>query len=179
MKASNVFTCLAAVLAMAPVSHGFAADAECQPLFDAMNRLFKTPSHQYLKQTNSITGDKAVASEIVNDGNAMYIMVDGQWHHSNATGAQLQEQEELSRKKAKVTTCRLVHEETVDGVPVNLFSAHTETEFGASDQQLWIAKATGLPVREIIEMSMGDHAGTSRAEIKVVYSGVTAPLIAP
>ena len=178
MKSTHSLACLASILMVSPISRGFAADAECQPLFDAMNRLFKTPSHQYLKQTNSITGDKAVASEIINDGNALYVMVDGKWHNSNATGAQLLEQEEISRKKAKVTTCRLVHEEAVDGVPARLFSAHTETEFGASDQQLWIAKATGLPVRETIEMSMGDHAGTSRAEIKVVYSDVTTPVIA-
>jgi hypothetical protein len=179
MKAPKAVACLVSVLAIAPTSRGFAADAECQQLFDAMNRLFKTPSHQYLKQTNSVTGDKAVSSEIINDGKALYVMVDGKWHNSNATGDQLLEQEEISRKKAKVTTCRLVHEEAVDGIPANLFSAHTETEFGASDQQLWIAKSTGLPVRETIEMSMGDHAGTSRAEIKVVYSGVTTPVIAP
>lgn len=179
MKAPRATVCLVSILAMAPVSRGFAAEAECQPLFDAMNRLFKTPSHQYLKQTNSITGDKAVASEIINDGKALYVMVGGKWQNSQATGEQLLEQEEMGRRKAKVTTCRLVHEEAVDGIPAKLFSAHTETEFGASDEQLWIANATGLPVRETIEMSMGDHAGTSRAEIKVVYSGVSTPVIAP
>jgi hypothetical protein len=178
MKTCKSIAYVATVLALAPAGLVIAADADCQPLFQAMDKLFTTPSHQYLKQTNTITGEKAVASEIINTGKAMYIMVDGKWHNSNATGEVLKQQEELGRKNAKVTTCRMVHAESVDGVAAKLFTAHTETEFGASDQQLWIADSSGLPVRETIEMSMGDHAGTSRAEIRVEYSGVSAPVVA-
>jgi hypothetical protein len=178
MKSYKATLCVIALIA-APTSDGFAEEADCKPMFAAMTHLFNTPSHQYLKQTNTITGDKAVVSEIINTGKAMYIMVDGKWHNSEVTSAQLQEQEESSRRKAKLTTCKLVHEEALDGVPVTLFTAHTETEYGASDQQMWIAKKDGLPVRETIEMTMGDHAGTSRAEIRVSYSGITAPVVPP
>jgi hypothetical protein len=95
------------------------------------------------------------------------------------TSAQLQQQEEQNRKNAKLTSCRLEHEEALDGVKVTLFSAHTETNYGASDEQMWIAKSNGLPVRETIEMNMGDNAGKSHAEIRVVYSGVQAPVVTP
>jgi hypothetical protein len=166
-------------LAAAPAGYSLADEADCKPMFEAMTHLFNTPSHQYLKQTNTLTGDKTVSSEIINTGKALYIMVDGKWHNSDITSAQLQEQEESSRKKAKLTTCKLVHEESLDGVPVRLFTAHTETEYGASDQQMWIAKKDGLPVRETIEMTMGEHAGTSHAEIRVTYSGITAPVVPP
>ncbi len=175
MKGINV--ALMAVLALAPAARCLADEAECKPLFEAMNRLFKTPSHQYLKQTDTRTGEKAVDSEIINTGKAMYVMVGGKWSNSPVTASQLQEQEEQNRHNAKVTTCHLVREESFDGVSTSLFSAHTETGYGASDQQLWIAKSNGLPLREIIEMDMGDHGGKSRAEIHVVYTGVEAPAV--
>jgi hypothetical protein len=178
MKSYKAMLCVVGLIA-APTGYSLAEDADCKPMFEAMNHMFNTPSHQYLKQTNTLTGDKAVVSEIINTGKALYIMVDGKWHNSEITSAQLQEQEESSRKKAKLTTCKLVHEETLDGVSVKLFNAHTETDYGASDQQMWIAKKDGLPVRETIEMTMGDHAGTSRAEIRVVYTGIAAPVVPP
>lgn len=165
------------LLALAPVAPCLADEADCKPLFEAMNRLFKTPSHQYLKQTDTRTGDKAVDSEIINTGTAMYVRVGGRWSNSPITAAQLMEQEEKNRRDAKVTTCRVVREEGFDGVNTTLFSAHTETNYGASEEQLWIAKSNGLPLREIIEMDMGDHGGKSRAEIHVVYSGVEAPTV--
>jgi hypothetical protein len=177
--ARGVTASLAALLAVVPAARSVADPAGCQPLFDAMTRLFKTPSHQYLKQTDTRTGDKAVDSEIINTGKAMYVMVGGRWNNSPITAGQLQEQEEQNRRNAKVTTCHVVREESFDGVATTLFSAHTETGYGASDQQLWIAKDNGLPLREIIEMDMGDHGGKSRAEIHVVYSGVEAPVVSP
>jgi hypothetical protein len=66
----------------------------------------------------------------------------------------------------------------VDGVAVTLYSAHTETAYGISNEQIWIAKGTGLPVRETIDMDMGAKGGKSRAEIHVVYVGVEAPVVA-
>jgi hypothetical protein len=177
IAASRVALCACAALALAPARHGFAADAGCNPLFEAMTRLFNTPSHQYLSQTSTLTGDKATLSEIINTGNAMFIRVDGKWHSSTITAAQLQQQEDENRKNAKVTICRIVSDESVDGVAVTHFSSHTETGYGASDQQLWISKSAGLPVREIIDMDMGDRGGKSHAEIRVVYSGIAAPTV--
>ena len=144
-----------------------------------MNRLFTTPSHQYLKQTNANGGAKSTDSEIINTGAAMYIRIDGKWHNSDATGAELQKREEENRKNAKVTTCRKERDEAVDGVAVTLYSAHTETSYGSSDEQLWIAKSSGLPLRETIELDMGDQGGKSHADIRVVYRGIEAPVIDP
>jgi hypothetical protein len=169
-------TCAFALL-VAPMSYSFAADTDCKPLFEAMTRLFNTPSHQYLTQTNTATGDKPRASEIINTGKAMYIMVNGTWHNSPVTGAQMQEQEEQNRKNAKVTSCHLVREESLEGVKVTVYSAHTETSHGSSDEQLWISKSDGLLVHENIDMNTDDHGGKSRAEIRVVYTGVEAPTV--
>ncbi|MEA3151998.1 MAG: hypothetical protein QOD56_2937 [Gammaproteobacteria bacterium] len=177
IAASRVALCVWATLALAPARHGFAAEADCKPLFDAITRLFNTPSHQYLSQTSAVTGDKVTLSEIINTGKAMFIRVDGKWHTSTITAAQLQQQEEENRKNAKVTICRIVSDESVDGVAVTHFSSHTETGYGASDQQLWISKSAGLPVRETIDMDMGARGGKSHAEIRVVYSGIDAPTV--
>jgi len=171
----RALACLGVLALLAHARSALAEEADCKPLFAAMSRMFHTPNHQYLTQTSAATGDKSTASEIINTGNAMYIMVDGKWHNSNATGTLLEQQEEDNRRKAKVTSCKLVHEESLNGVTVKLFNAHTETEYGASEEQLWVAKSSELPVREIIDMDLGDHGGKSRAEIRVEYVGIQAP----
>jgi hypothetical protein len=159
-------------------NHSFAADTDCKPLFEAITRLFNTPNHEYLSQTNAATGDEPIKSEIINTGAAMYIKVEGKWHNSTATGAELQAEEETNRKNAKVTSCKVLQDETIDGVAVTLYSAHTETAYGISNEQIWIAKGTGLPVRETIDMDLGQKGGKSRADIHVVYVGIEAPVVA-
>ncbi len=166
--------CLTALL-IAPARPSFADDAACKPLFDAMTHLFNTPSHQYVTQTSSALGGKPQASEMINTGKAMYVMVDGQWHLSPITAAQMQAQEESNRKSAKVTNCKLVREESVDGVAATLYGSHTETGYGVSDQQIWLAKATGLPLRETIEMTLGEKPDKSHVDVRVVYTAIEAP----
>lgn len=168
-----------ALFAATSAGHVAAEESTCKPLFEAMNRLFTTPSHQYLKQTNANGGAKSTDSEIINTGAALYIRVDGKWHGSNGTGAELQKREEENRKNAKVTTCRIERDEAVDGVAGTLYSAHTETAYGSSDEQLWIAKSSGLPLRETIEIDMVDQGGKSRADIRVVYGAIEAPPVDP
>jgi hypothetical protein len=161
------------LLAAAPMNWILADEADCKQPFEAMTRLYDTPSHQYLTETGAAGGDKPTTSEIINTGKAMYIKVDGKWHLSHATKAELQRQEEQNRKAAKTRSCRLVREESLDGSTVNFFNAHTETANGASDEQIWISKNDGRLVREIIDMT--DSSGKSHAEIRVVYSGVETP----
>jgi hypothetical protein len=175
---SRAIACVAGLLTLATGTESFAADADCKPVFEAITRLFNTPNHEYLAQTNAATGDTPMKSEIINTGAVMYVKVEGKWHNSTATGAELQAEEEQNRKNARVTSCKVVQDESVDGVAVTLYSAHTETAYGISNEQIWIAKGTGLPVRETIDMDMGAKGGKSRAEIHVVYVGVEAPVVA-
>jgi hypothetical protein len=153
----------------------FAQDPACKPLFDAMTHLFNTPSHQYVTQTSTALGGQPQESELINTGGAMYVLVDGKWHASPITAAQLQEREEANRKSAKVTNCKVIREETIDGVPATVFNSHTETGFGVGDQQIWLSKSTGLPLRETIDMDLGDKAGKSHVEVRVVYAKIEAP----
>jgi hypothetical protein len=164
---------LSLIFALTPAL-GVADEAACKPLFDAMTHLFNTPSHQFV-QTSSATGGKPQKSEIINTGKVMYVMVDSQWRVSPITAAQMQVTEETSRKNAKVTDCKVVRDESVDGVAATLFSSHTETDYGASDQQIWLAKATGLPVHETIDMDLGEKAGKSHVDVRVVYASIQAP----
>jgi hypothetical protein len=157
----------------APVT--FAQDPACKPLFDAMTHLFNTPSHQYVTQTSTALGGQPQESELINTGSAMYVLIDGKWHASHLSAAQLQEREEENRKSAKVTNCKVVREEAIDGVPVTVFNSHTETGFGVSDQQIWLSKSTGLPLRETIDMDLGEKTGKSHVEVRVVYVKIEAP----
>lgn len=175
---SRSLACVVGLSTLAFANQSFAADTNCKPLFDAITRLFNTPNHEYLAQTDAATGDTPMKSEIINSGAAIYIKVEGKWHTSNATAAELQAQEEQNRKNAKITSCKVIKDDTVDGLAVTLYSAHTETEYGISNEQIWIAKNTGLPVRETIDMDLGQKGGKSRAEIHVVYVDVAAPVVA-
>ncbi len=166
---------MAALLAAAPASPAFADETACKPLFDAMTHLFNTPSHQYVTQNEFRIGGKPQASEMINTGKAMYVMVDGKWHLSPITAAQMQEQEETNRRNAKVTNCKIVRDESVDGMATTLYGSHTETDYGASDQQIWLVKATGLPLRETIDMDLGEKAGKSHVDVRVVYTAIEAP----
>lgn len=165
---------VAALILIAPAT-SFADDSACKPLFDAMTHLFNTPSHQFVTQTSSALGGKPQNTEVINTGKTLYVMVDGQWHVSPVTAAQMQATEENNRKSAKITNCTVVREESVDGVSTTLFNSHTETDYGASDQQIWLAKGTGLPLRETIDMDLGEKAGKSHVDVRVVYAGIQAP----
>ncbi len=173
--ASRLAACTFALAASAAAAPSLADDDACKPLFDAMTHLFNTPSHQYVTQTSTALGSKPQASELINTGKAVYVMVDGKWHLTPMTAAQMQEQEEANRKNAKVTECRVIRQESIEGVPVTVYGSHTETGYGVSDQQIWLAKATGLPLRETIDMDLGEKAGKSHVDVRVVYTAIEAP----
>ncbi len=150
-----------------------ADDDPCKVALDAVMRVLETPNHQYMTRTEG-TEAKPRHSEIINTGIAMYVESGGKWQTSPVSPKVMQDMMTENQKRAKVTTCRRVREESVAGTPVGVYTIHNETDAGVSDSTLWISTADGLPVKQEVDMTAGDHE-KSHSEVKFVYSNIKAP----
>jgi hypothetical protein len=146
----------------AAAQYGFAEDSGCKPVFDAILRQLTTPYHS--RGTMTLVPGKPQQSESISTGKTIYILQSGKWVISPMTPEQLRQQEQENIKDAK-SLCRAMGEESVDGVSAILYSVHEDMDGTVTDGQVWIAKASGLPVR--LKMESMD----SRYE----YSGIVAP----
>jgi hypothetical protein len=145
-----------------------AAQGNCQPVFDAMNKAFDTPSHSYVT-TNM--GGTTLTGEVIYVAGASYAKVGGKW----GPGLPLQEMKEQEQKNQQTNknTCRYLKDEPVNGEMAAVYNVHTEIESpkGSSDSQVWISKAKGLPLRS--EIDLGDKMHVSS---RIEYGNVKPPM---
>jgi hypothetical protein len=68
-----------------------------------------------------------------------------------------------------------VRDESVNGEPATLFRMHHHDEDTTTDQQVWISKARGLPLKQDIDMDVGGTSGKSHRSMRYEYTNVQAP----
>jgi hypothetical protein len=146
---------------------GFASDVGCKAVFDATLRQTQTPYHSHTTMT-LVPGEKPRLSEQINTGGTLYLLTNGKWTISKITPQAMRERETDNIKNSKAL-CSVVRDEPVDGVVATLYKVHEERDGAASDSQVWISKANGLPLR----MKMEQPAVDSHYS----YSDVVAPSI--
>jgi hypothetical protein len=161
-----------------------AAQGNCQPVLDAMNKVFATPSHIYRTMTpvskdvsKRRTGDTTY-SETIYVGESAYTKGVGSWRRSGATVEQVKKLEEGNIKSSKYT-CRYLRDEPVNGEPAAVYSTHSEREdLGIrSDGQIWISKSRGLPLRQELEITeSGDKPEVNHHSMRYGYTNVRPPL---
>ena len=144
---------------------------ECQAMMDAGMKQFSVPSHAFMTSTG--ISSALTQTEMINVNGVTYAMVNGTWMKSPVSVDQLVQQSQAQVASAKAHTCQLMPDETVDGVTATVYTSHTETATGTTDSRLWIAKATGLPLKSEIDMTMG--AQKSHTSVRYEYNNVTAP----
>jgi hypothetical protein len=144
---------------------------ECQAMLDAGQKQFTVPSHAFMTSTG-LTPTMA-QSEMINVNGVTYAMVNGQWMKSPVSVDQLIQQSKAAITGAKSHTCQHMPDETVDGVAASVYTSHTESATGVTDSRVWIAQATGLPLKSEIDMTLG--ARKSHTSIRYEYNNVTAP----
>ena len=144
---------------------------ECQAMMDAGAKQFSVPSHAFMSSTG--ISSALTQSEMINVNGVTYAMVNGTWMKSPVSVEQLIQQGQAQVASAKSHTCQLMPDETVDGVAATVYTSHTETATGVTDSRVWIAKATGLPLKSEIDMTMG--ARKSHTSVRYEYNNVTAP----
>jgi len=155
---------LAVSLALFSVT-GFASDVGCKAVFEATLRQMQTPYHSYTTMM-LVPGAKPRLSEQINTGKILYLLTNGKWAVARITPEAMREQETENIKDSNAV-CSVVRDEPVDGVNATLYKVHEERAGSASDSQVWISKANGLPLR----MKMDEPAVDSRYS----YSNVVAP----
>jgi hypothetical protein len=152
-----------------------APDSEC-PVLEAMDKLFATPFHMYMTQTSAgVANGKPMNTEMVSSGGARYVLYQGKWTVSPLSTEELKALDQRNRQNAKNTSCHYVRDESVNGESAALYSTHSESEHGISDNQIWVSKSKGLVLRQETDLYTGRGNGKSHLSVRYEYANVQAP----
>ena len=151
-----------------------AAQDNCQPLYDAMSKVMTTPTHIFTtSNTAPNSGGKPRTIETICVAGSTYVNFNGKWTRG-PTPQQVVKQEEENRRNSKAS-CRYLHDESINGETVAVYSTHAETSDQKSDGQMWISKTRGLPLRQGLYMDTGNKSGKSRHSVRYEYKNVQPP----
>jgi outer membrane lipoprotein-sorting protein len=168
----NAISTLLLILASLAAPYVAAADS-CQLPFDALTKTVTTPSHSYANYT---TNGKQTTTEIIYTQGKTFMRANGKWMNNPEGPKEVLDQIAEDRKHA-TTTCQVVREESVNGQPATVYTVHTKTEDSTSDGQMWIAKGTGLLLRQETDIDVGGgHLGKSHLSVRYEYDNVRPPM---
>ncbi len=148
-------------------------DPVCKVVLDAVAKLGATPNHLYTTMTGDFMPGKTQESESITTGGVIYIKLHDKWTVSPITPSQMAKQKQENIRNAKVYRCQHERDESINGDGTAVYKAHSESDAGISDAEIWISKSRGLPVRENIELD----SGKSHMSVRFDYSNVQAPAI--
>ncbi len=169
-----MFVTAASVIGVAQTPGG----SGCKAVYDAGELLSATPHHAYLIKTSS--GRKEGTEQIYTPG-GIYIQLGGGWKKSPLTMQEMQKQERENIRDARNAACRHLRDESVNGEPAAVYSAHAEvwsahaaTADLKSDTVVWIAKSSGRILKQEEDIDEGD-GGKFHESVRYDYNNVTAP----
>jgi len=150
----------------------YAQDA-CGVVFDALTKVVTTANHS--RFTRTLNGKTLIGERIYTQDKA-FIRVNGKWMAIQEDTKNMLQQEADNRKHGSAT-CRDVREETIDSQTARVYSLHSKSEEATEDAEMWIAKSTGLPLKEEIDMDVGGGAaGKSHLSIRYEYGNIQPPM---
>lgn len=163
---------LLSVALLLPTS-AWAADASCQPVADAMNRMAATPTHIFTTTTAQWRGGEPRQSEQIWAGGDIYTKVNGHWIRSRVKPGDKADPE--SREADARHDCRHLRDETVNGEMAAVYATNDESEAYKVSSQVWISKVTGLPLKSEKDTDVGGAAGKSHRSDRYEYGNVRPP----
>jgi hypothetical protein len=177
-RSTAALRCLGLMLFAAFAPHSaHAQDASCKQVFNGIRLEANTPNHQYFTISGAEPDSHAQTNEMINTGHARFVMMNGKWQTIPESPREMLKREEENFKNSK-TVCRLLREEIVEGTPTSVYVEQSQTGPITSIGTVWIAKNSGLPVREQVNTDSGTGpAGQRHLEIRIVYTDVHAPVI--
>lgn len=164
-----------AILAFMAPKGMHAANPACQPVADAMAKIYTTPVRIYSTETAVYTGGKTRSSQTIYLNHSTYVQVNGQWRSSPLTQQEVLEMKKEQQDKNSSATCRAVRDESVNGESAVLYSLRQETPDAKIDSQIWLSKSRGVPLKTEIEMDIGGKFGKSHRIMRFEYTNVQAP----
>lgn len=136
----------------------------CNLLFDAGIKLTQTPYHMYATMAATSPGGEPASSETVYDGHVLYTRLGGRWMRGLETVQEAQQHAKDLRLKAAEYSCRYLRDESVGGQAAALHDMH----HGDTDTRIWLSHASGLPLRQMIDL-VGSHF-----DARIEYTNVQA-----
>jgi hypothetical protein len=82
---------------------------------------------------------------------------------------------EANRKNLTNASCHVVRDEIVNGESATVYSAHSETQLGIHDSQVWISKSKGVLLRQEMDTQLAGKSGKSHVSLRIDYNNVQAP----
>ncbi len=156
------------VMAIATPAFGQAPAGSCKVVFDATLKQATTPYHMVATRDGR-------TSESITTADATYIQVRGTWRKSRMSPKDMLAQQQQVIRNTTLANCKALPDEIVDGKPTFVYQTHFEQkDLGASDAKIWIAKATGLPVRTEVTAQAGEK---SASVTHFDYDNIKAPAV--
>ena len=169
-------TVLALSFAAAPLGAGAqTVSAACKPVIDANTKEISTPHHLYQTEASPDKGAKPRTSEIIATATTSYVLYKGTWTRINVTPKANLAQMQENLRNAKVYECRKLPDASVDGVQAMVYLAHAENDMAKNDATIWVAKSTGLIIREDLDMYGDEGDGKRHMTLRYDYSNVQPP----
>jgi hypothetical protein len=145
-----------------------AAQDDCRLTFDAMSKVFDTPSHSYTRMN---LGSTTQTVESINTAGTSYTKVGSKWSPGLIPLQEMKELDQKNRRDNRVT-CHYLRDEPVNGEIAAVYSVHEETpKKGKTDSQVWISKAKGLLLRSEIDLGDKMHIST-----RIEYGNIKPPI---
>jgi hypothetical protein len=165
------FIVMLSLLASMASHHATAADS-CQPLQDAVAKLATAPTHIYATTVNSGDDNKPTTIEMIYAKGAVYGKVGGNWKRTNLTPKELVAQDQSNQPKG---SCHYIKDESIGGETAAVYSEQSQS--GEAQAQLWIAKSSGLLLREEMDIGSGSRRHAPHMSVRYEYANVQAPQI--
>jgi hypothetical protein len=144
-------------------------------LYDALSNLATTPSHSYASMTDPSAPGKPTSTEFIYLQDKAYMKIGGNWTDGPMTPKELLDKETQNRKSSHAK-CQLVRSDSAEGQAATLYSLHGESEHAKEDAQVWISKATGLPLREEADIELSGSPGKRHISNRYEYDNIRAPM---
>lgn len=141
----------------------YALDQACEAILSASEARLKQASWHSVTIIN-----KSLRLEVIKANGQFYNNIDAKWSKSpiNLDDTERALNAQVRSGEVKITQCKLVGSETINGVAVNVISSRTEMAgLPAADSSLYIGKADGLPYRQV----------GANLVVEYSYKDVTAP----
>jgi hypothetical protein len=163
---------VAMAVASIPLS-AYAADS-CQPVFDALTKVVTTASHSYTTSIAVNGGNPTEGESIFIDGQK-YIRARGKWMRIPVTWQDVLEQEKEKEEHGK-STCQFLRSESVSGEAAMVYSMHREYGEVKEDGEMWVSKATGLPLRVEEDVDNSGNNVKDHRSTRFEYGNIRPPM---
>lgn len=166
---TRVFLTIVLSAGIAAPAFAQAPAGPCKPVFDAMLKETTTPHHIVTTRNGTALGESITTAD------ASYVLIKGAWKKSQMSPQAMLAQQQENIRDTTVQSCKALPDEVVDGRPTSVYQAHYEQkDVGVSEAKVWIAKATGLPLRTDVSIQAGEKTSVvSRMD----YDNIKAPVV--